>query len=240
MIPMDYQIARVWDIPIRVHISLILFLPIIAWQFSPVMGEGMTAWFWGLGTAVGLFVSVALHELGHSLVALRMGFRVREILLLPIGGAAQLEQIPSRPRQELLMALAGPAVSLLTGIVCWGVGWGLHNNPRWGYAATMFIHLAVLNVGLAIFNMLPSFPMDGGRVFRAILTPKLGRLKATALAVGIGKTIAVILGVLGAFPPFNLLLVAIAFFLYSTASAEYRMVQREATWADRSRPPPLP
>lgn len=238
MISSDYQIARIAGIPIRVHFSLIIFLPIIAWYFSPVMGTGWTAWFWGLGIAVGLFISVALHELGHSLVALQMGFRVREIILLPIGGAAQLEQIPSRPRQELIMALAGPAVSLLVGVVCWGAEWSCHGDPRWGRASILFFHLAVLNIWLAIFNMLPSFPMDGGRVFRALLTPKLGRLKATRLAVGIGKTIAVIFGILGAFPPFNFLLIAIAFFLYSTASAEYRIVQREETRAVRSSPLP--
>lgn len=238
MLTTDFQIARIWGIPIRVHFTLIIFLPIIAWQYSPFMGEGRFVWLWGLGTAVGLFVSVALHELGHSLIALRMGFRVMEILLLPIGGAAQLERMPTQPRQELVMALAGPAVSLLLGAACGVAGWGCRGLPGWGQIPTMLVHLAVINVGLTLFNLVPSFPMDGGRVFRAVLTPRLGRLKATQLAAGIGKIIAVVFGIFGAYPPFNLMLVTIAFFLYSTAGAEYRMVQHEEAWKSRRNLPP--
>jgi len=227
MIKFDYPVARIWGIPIKAHISLVIFLPVIACYFSPMIGRGLAAWMWGLVIAIGLFASVALHELGHSFIALKYGFRVREILLLPIGGVARLERVPPEPRQELLMAIAGPAVSLVLALSVW-----------WAANAVFFVFqlmtirkvlsiIASMNVLLALFNLLPSFPMDGGRIFRALLAPKLGRLRATRLAANTGKAMAVIFGIIGAYPPFNLLLVAIAFFLYSTAGAEYRMVQLE-------------
>ncbi|NLB60392.1 MAG: hypothetical protein GX806_04905 [Lentisphaerae bacterium] len=217
-----YQIARLWSIPIRVHFSLLLFLPLIAWQFSVLMGAGLMAWLWGLAVAVGLFASVALHELGHALVALRMGFRVREILLLPIGGVAQLERLPTRPRQELAIALAGPGVSLLLSLLLWFVAQLVYP----GKIMWLGLLLAKINVVLAIFNLLPAFPMDGGRVFRAVLTPLAGRRRATRLAAGLGRILAIGLALLGIYPPFNLLLVAIAFFIYASAGAEYRLVQQ--------------
>ncbi len=233
MLTTSYQIARIWGIPIRVHFSLVLFLPIIALQFSPILGEGWLAWLWGLSAALGLFASVALHELGHSLVALRLGFWVREILLLPIGGAAQLARMPRQPRQELVIALAGPAVSLLLGIIFWALVRGSGPSLAASNINRVFVILMQLNIALAIFNLLPSFPMDGGRVLRALLTPFLGRLRATRLAVILGRGLAILLGLVGAFPPFNLLLVAIAFFLYSMAGAEYRMVLGEETKPSR-------
>lgn len=237
---MAYKIAKVFGIPIRVHLSLMLFLPIIAWQFTPIMGYGFPGWIWGLGMAVSLFVCVALHELGHSLAAREMGLRVREILLLPIGGIAQLDRMPSRPRQEFLLAVAGPAVSLLLAALFW---WGARivaeEFALVNTALAMHV-LAYINCVLALFNLIPSFPMDGGRAFRALLTPRLGRLRATRWATNIGKLTAVLLGLLGVSPPINIILVAIAFFLYSSASAEYRMVklaERRKSAAPGASPP---
>lgn len=217
------QVAKVWGIPIKVHFSLLILLPFIAFRFSPMIGNDFIAWILGLTLAVGLFFCIALHELGHSLVALKMNCRVREILLLPIGGAAQLERIPSLPWQELVMAIAGPAVSMLLGVICLLAAFSMGNT----YAGKALEIMGKINIILAVFNLIPSFPMDGGRVFRALLTPKLGRLRATRWAANIGKMIAVIFGLIGATQPYNLFLIAIAFFLYSTASGEYRMVQIE-------------
>ena len=227
MIRWEYSICKILGIPIKVHISLLLFLPVIAYHFSFLTGRNFSGWVYGLLIAIGLFVSVTLHELGHSFVAIRNNFPVREILLLPIGGAARLERLPSKPRQELLMALAGPAVSFLLFVLLGTLSlivYFLFGFPNIG---KMIGILAWLNLILALFNLIPSFPMDGGRVFRAALTPKLGRLTATRIAVKIGKVIAVFFGLLGACPPFNPLLIAIAFFLYAMAGAEYRMVEYE-------------
>lgn len=223
----EFQIARIYGIPIRLHISLLVLFPVFAFHFSAGMGEGWIAWGWGLAVAVLLFASVALHELGHSVVALSMGVRVKAISLLPIGGIAQLERMPRLPRQEFLLALAGPVVSVLLAGICWLGAYAVYFQLGWQNASHVLANLALINFWLALFNLIPSFPMDGGRIFRAMLTPWLGRLRATGVAAGIGKTLAVIFGVLGAYPPLNLPLVAIAFFVYITATAEYRQVQRE-------------
>lgn len=223
----ETQIARIWGVPIRVHLSLWLLLPIFAVQFSPVAGQGLPALGWGLVLAVGLFTSVALHELGHTFVAIRLGFPVREILLLPIGGAAQLERAPSRPAQEFFLALAGPLVSLLLAALCWYGARGVAAAQLGIYLFRVLQVLAEINLMLMLFNLLPAFPMDGGRILRALLTPGLGRLRATRWAVRIGKLAALVFGVFAVWPPMNLLLLVIAFFLYTTAGAEYRLVLME-------------
>ena len=233
MIKFEYPIVKIWGIPIKAHLSLLFFLPVIAFYFSPMMGHGLAGWVWGLIIAIGLFVSVTLHELGHSYVAIKTGFRVRKILLLPIGGAAQLESMPSQPRQELLMAITGPGVSLVLAIIALFAANAVLFVFGWKTISKVLSIMASINIMLALFNLLPSFPMDGGRVFRALLTPKLGRLSATRLAANIGKGMAVIFGIIGVYPPFNLLLIAVAFFLYSTAGAEYKMVQLEQKMKSR-------
>ena len=106
----SYKIARIYGIPIRVHLTLLLVLPIMALDFGRALGPGQ--FLWGVAAAIGLFASIALHELGHSIVAIQKGCRVRDILLLPIGGVAQLESMPTRPKDEFQVAIAGPAVSL--------------------------------------------------------------------------------------------------------------------------------
>ena len=100
MIPLEFNVARLFGIPIKVHLSLVVFMPILVWQFTPSFGGGYGAWIWGSVVVAALFVCIVLHELGHSLVAMRMRYRVLEILLLPIGGAAQMARTPSKPSQE--------------------------------------------------------------------------------------------------------------------------------------------
>jgi Zn-dependent protease len=220
----SYLIGRVLGIPVKVHITLLLFLPLIALQIAESVG--IQSILWGLLAAAGLFGSVALHELGHSVVALSKGIRVREILLLPIGGLAQLAYMPSRPRDELQIAIAGPVVSLLLAVF-----FGLLTitlgalMPYW--FSTILIVLGWVNFMLAAFNLLPSFPMDGGRIFRAWLSPRLGRVAATRIAARTGRGMAILFGILAILPPFNLMLLAIAVFIYYAANAEYRMVMAQ-------------
>ncbi|MCX6996428.1 MAG: site-2 protease family protein [Kiritimatiellaeota bacterium] len=231
----SFQIARIRGIPIRVHVTLVVFLPVIAMQLTAA--DGWVALGWGLLAAVGLFLSVALHELGHSVISQAKGCPVRDILLLPIGGIAQMTRLPDRPRDEFQIALAGPLVSAALYLIGF---WGL---APWAQAGgqksleELLALLGVINLQLALFNLLPSFPMDGGRILRAWLTPKLGRLLATRIAASLGKFMAVLFGLAGLWPPMNLMLVVIAVFLYSAAGAEYRMVAMQER---AQQPPPFP
>jgi Zn-dependent protease len=206
MIKRSYKLTTVMGIPIRVHLTLVILLLFVAFT------RGLP----GILLAAGVFISVALHELGHSWVAIRKGCRVHEIMLLPIGGVAKMEQIPSRPMDEFLMAAAGPLTSFLLAVICWLAA-------VLGILSILFIHLAAINLMLCLFNLLPSFPMDGGRIFRAFMSPRIGRLKATALAARIGRIMAVAFGIFGLLGG-NFLLVLIAIFIYNAAGAEYRAV----------------
>ena len=225
----SYDIGRVFGIPIRVHITLVLCLPIIAMQFSRAFEAASL--FWGLIMAVGLFASVALHELGHSVVALRKGCRVRQILLLPIGGIAQMEQLPSRPADEFHIAIAGPAVSFVLALAGW-FGSSLFVNLGLPSVAFALFILGLMNLMLVLFNMLPSFPMDGGRIFRAWMTPRVGRVEATRIASKIGRFMAILFGIYAIFH-FNMFLLIIAVFIYMSAGAEYRMVLMQQRFTQR-------
>lgn len=214
-----FQIAKIRGIPIRVHMTLLLFLPYIGVKLAQSVGS--SSLLWGLLAAVGLFASVALHELGHSFVAVAKGYPVRDILLLPIGGMAQLARMPERPRDEFQVAIAGPLVSLalyfaLSALAPWAAA--AHLAPL----AVLCDLLGILNLGLCLFNLLPSFPMDGGRILRAWLTPRKGRLAATRIAAGLGKIMAAIFALSGLFT-LNFMLILIAVFIYFSASMEYRM-----------------
>lgn len=224
MFNMSYRITRIWGIPIKVHITLVV-LPFIFIHFFNLI--------YGLMLTLGLLVSIVLHELGHSFVAIRKGCHVREITLMFMGGAAQMDQIPTRPLDEILMALAGPAVSLIVGQLCIVAGGQFAPDPMAPYELNIIELLGSINMGLAYFNILPAFPMDGGRVLRAALTPKLGRLKATFYAARLGKIMAVLFGVISLVTArwmpelFSPMLPIVAIFIYILAGQEYRMVQRE-------------
>lgn len=203
MIKSSYLLTTVTGIPIRIHIALIVLLICLI----PFMG------MFGLLYSAALFASIALHELGHSWVAIRKGCKVREIMLLPIGGVAKMDNIPSRPADEFLVAAAGPLTSLLLAVLF-----------NWlGQFVFLFFSLRNVNLMLCFFNLLPVFPMDGGRIFRAFMTPRLGRLKATALAARTGRILAVAGGIFGLFQG-NFFLIIIAVYIYQAAGAEYRGV----------------
>ena len=225
----SYSIGRLFGIPIRVHVTLLIFLPLFAFSFMPV--DGTQGLFYGALGAVGLFASVALHEIGHSLVARAKGSRILEILLLPIGGMARLNALPRRPIDEIQTALAGPAVSLVLGLA------GLFFAPplfSFNPLLAIVVHeVGRINVMLVLFNLIPSFPMDGGRVFRAALVPRLGRLRATQLAAKVGRGFAWLFGLWAIWPVFHggtirFTLLLIAYFIYQAAGAEARQAEWEA------------
>jgi Zn-dependent protease len=231
-----YTIATVWGIPIKLHISLLIRVAAFIYYFG---------WVHGVLLEIGLSLSILLHELGHCLYALKKGCRVREITLMCIGGAAQMEQIPRRPRDEIFMAAAGPAVSLLLCVVFIGVGTlpiSLATTTAKGadFGVNVIFLLGLMNSTLVVFNLLPAFPMDGGRILRASLTPAFGRLRATSVAARVGQIMAICFGVIGFFGfdgwGKSWLLVAVAFFVYIAAGNEYRMVMAQECASSGGRP----
>jgi Zn-dependent protease len=225
----SYEICRAFGIPIRVHISLLILLPVIALYFAPgSLGLGLLA-------VAGLFLSVALHELGHSLVGMACGYHIREIMLIPLGGMAKIDSMTRDPRHELVVSAAGPAVSLLLALLCWLLA-SAAALIGWASLAQILILFAAVNAVLGIFNLIPAFPMDGGRILRAGLTGRLGRTRATYLAARIGRALAFAFGIYS-FLHFHLLHVALAVFIFRAAGAEYEMVRiQEMTEAARSNP----
>ncbi len=252
----SFRIGSLFGIPIKLDITFLLILPFFAWiigvQIEPVvdllndfMGAdiasaaittGTTPWILGLAAALGLFGGVLLHELGHSLTAQKYGFPIESITLWLLGGIAALSEMPEDWRQEFNIAIAGPIVSVLVGVASYGL-FLLTPGLLEGVASpavvdgTLFVlgYLALLNVALAIFNMVPAFPMDGGRVLRAMLARNRPYAKATQQAASIGKMFAILMGLFGVVW-FNILLIAVAFFIYIAATTESRQVTMKAAF----------
>jgi Zn-dependent protease/CBS domain-containing protein len=228
-----FRIATIRGIPIRIHFSFLLVLPLIAYGFGRAFVEAArladvppeelhgSPFVWGLGIAVALFLSVLVHELAHSLYALHRGGRVREITLLMIGGVSQIEQLPKSARHEAVMALVGPLASLVLGAVLYLL-YRAAGEASFNVRFALF-HLGTLNLFLGVFNLLPAFPMDGGRILRSLLAGKMGTVRATRIASRVGKGFAVLFGIWG-FLTFNMLLLLIAFFVFVGADAESRAV----------------
>ena len=240
MLGPSYKLARVWGIPIKVNITLIALLLLIG--IAAEMTEGVAGLVRNLLLIVAVFASIALHELAHSFVALRKGCRVREITLLFFGGAAQMERIPTRPRDEFQMAGAGPAFSLLLGALCWSLGAFMPLHPAFygswvGHELNILQFVGMMNFGLAGFNLLPAFPLDGGRIFRALMTRRIGRLPATFVASRVGRLFALGMGMYG-LTHYDAdgwwILVPIAVFVYIAAGKEYAMAveQESHAWPD--------
>lgn len=228
------QIGKVMGIPVRLHWTFLVVILYVAWAFSSVSvpffgnpyGFGAVEpvsvrWAYSLIFAVFLFICVALHELGHSYIARRSGIEIRSITLYFFGGVASMEEIPRNPSLELKMAFAGPAVSGIVGIACVLLAQSTSFLGRGHPLPVLLWTLGVMNIILMIFNLLPAFPMDGGRVLRAWLATHMPYVAATRRAAGIGKLFAIFLGILGLFS-FNFFLLFIAFFVYIGASEEER------------------
>jgi Zn-dependent protease/CBS domain-containing protein len=221
-----------WSIPIgavkgteiRLHLTFLLFL---LWIGIAHHAEGgWDAALQGVVFMALLFLCVLLHELGHVFAARRYGIQTPDITLLPIGGVARLERIPEEPGQELVVALAGPAVNLVIAALLWLALGGI--VPPEGLevqrpGVDMLARLASVNIFLALFNLIPAFPMDGGRVLRALLSYRMGNVRATQVAAGIGQALAFGLGLLGLFG--NPILIFIALFVWLGAGAEAHQAQ---------------
>ncbi len=229
-------IAKVKGIHIRVHVTFALVLVWAAFDWGVRQGLGLTGAFYGISIISLLFLCVTLHELGHSLVAMHYGAHVHDITLLPIGGVARMESEMAHPAQEFWMALSGPAVNLVLAIALGAaamplLGWRalgglsvLLNRLSTPSLEKLLVDLVTANVGLAVFNLLPAFPMDGGRILRALLASRMGQLNATHLATRIGQGLALLLGVIGLFSgAINLMLIAT--FIFVGAQQEWRGTQ---------------
>lgn len=240
----SFRIGSVLGIPLRLDITFLLVLPLFAWIIGsqieqlldilhPLLPVEVVAddlqgnnleWLVGLAGALGLFVSVIFHELGHSVVANRYGYPIDSITLWIFGGIAQLSDMPEHWRHELTIALAGPAVSVALGVLIYVPLVAVDGPP---ILVFLLAYLAVMNVALAIFNMLPAFPMDGGRVLRSLLARNRSFPDATRVASEVGKLLAFLMGIVGLLG-LNIVLIGIAFFIYIAASGEAQRVMTEA------------
>jgi Zn-dependent protease/CBS domain-containing protein len=226
------QLGKIMGIPVWLHWSFLVVILYVAWAFAtfsaPIFGRTYgfggveptsLRWSFSLGFAVLLFVCVGLHELGHSYVARKSGVAIRSITLYFFGGVAAMEEIPRNPGLELKMAFAGPAVSGIIGLACVILA-NLASVPDdRNPVAIMLWTLGVMNLILMIFNLLPAFPMDGGRLLRAWFATRMSYITATRTAASIGKMFAIFMLVIGLFS-FNFLLLFVAFFVYMGASEE--------------------
>ena len=222
-----YRIAKVAGIEVRVHATFFLLLAFYAWTFYE--HGGLEASLFGVAFTLAIFLCVVLHEFGHAFAARRFGILTPDITLLPIGGVARLARMPSNPWQELVIALAGPAVNVLIAGLLMAVRGrvpflGDFERPE-GTVAGFLDNLLLINIFLVAFNMIPAFPMDGGRVLRALLAVPLGAARATLIAARVGQGIAILFAV-SAFTPFGgPMLMLIAAFVFVGAQQELLMVR---------------
>jgi Zn-dependent protease len=228
------QLGRIMGIPVRLHWTFLLVVLYVAWAFAsfsqPVFGRtyGLGSiepasfrWTYSLVFAVVLFACVALHELGHSYIAHKNGIEIKSITLYFFGGVSALEEIPRNPRLELQMAFAGPAVSGIIGLASVLLASLFTEGSA---AAIIFWTLGIMNLILMLFNLIPAFPMDGGRLLRAWFATRMPYIRATRNAAGIGKMFAIMMFMLGLFY-FNFFLLFVAFFVYVGASEEEKATE---------------
>ena len=225
----SFQIARIRGISIKVHISFFLILILGAVQWGGMTGTIGGA-LYGVVLMILLFTCVTLHELGHSLVAVHFGIPVREITLLPLGGVSLITRNPDKPIQEMLIAIAGPLVNVVIAAILFvalggfgGVdllnGRGLLLNMGKPSLTSMLLWLLAANVSLVVFNLIPAFPLDGGRFMRALLAMPLGYRRATRIASIVGQVIALGIGIFGLVDG-NFILILIAVFVFFGAGQE--------------------
>jgi stage IV sporulation protein FB len=221
------NIGNVAGTVVRIHLTFLLFL---AWIFAASYASSGADAAWNtLLFILLLFLCVLLHEFGHIFTARAFGVTTPYVTLLPIGGVAQLDRIPEEPRQEFLIAIAGPLVNVaIAAILILFAGADLQSNATAIDNAhiSMVDRLAAVNLFIALFNMIPAFPMDGGRVLRAALASRLGYVRATEIAASIGQFVAFALGFIGLM--YSPILIFIAIFVYLAASSEAHMVALRA------------
>jgi len=226
------KLGKLLGIDVYLHFTFLLLLTFLGFYYWRA-SHSIAATLQGVAFIVALFGCVVLHELGHALMARRYGIQTRDITLLPIGGIARLEKMPEKPMQELWVALAGPAVNvviaavLLVGLTATGGFTPLEEISATG--GSFWQRLLLLNLTLVAFNLLPAFPMDGGRVLRALLAMRLGRRRATAIAANVGQGMAILFAIFGFF--YNPFLIFIGIFVYLGAQAEAGMVEMQSALA---------
>lgn len=234
----SFRIGTIRGIPIRIHFTFLFVLPLLAFLFGSVFQTAAELadvppeairghpYVWGLGIAVMLFVGVLIHELAHALYAIRTGGKVIDITLLMIGGVSRISEPPNEVKHQAWMAAAGPLTSLALGAIAFGVYALLAGTQAFDLQFAVF-YIGYLNVLIGVFNLLPAFPMDGGRILRALLVRRKGPVGATQTAAAVGKGFALLFGLLGILS-FNIFLLLIAFFVYIGAEGESRQVLMEA------------
>ena len=217
-------IFRIAGIQLRIHVTFVLLIAWLAFGYyaqggSPAAAEGVIF-------VLLLFLCVVLHEFGHALAAKAFGINTPDITLLPIGGVARLERMPEEPKQELLIAVAGPAVNVVIALGLFVAGGSFINpfvNPAAPERVGLVSQLLIINVLLVAFNLLPAFPMDGGRVLRALLAARMSYARATQIAATVGQGFAFVFGFIGL--SWNPFLIFIALFVYIGASQEAALAQ---------------
>jgi Zn-dependent protease/CBS domain-containing protein len=217
-------IFRIAGIQLRIHVTFVLLIAWLAFGYyaqggSPAAAEGVIF-------VLLLFLCVVLHEFGHALAAKAFGINTPDITLLPIGGVARLERMPEEPKQELLIAVAGPAVNVVIALGLFVAGGSFINpfvNPAAPERVGLVSQLLIINVLLVAFNLLPAFPMDGGRVLRALLAIRMSYARATQIAATVGQGFAFVFGFIGLI--WNPFLIFIALFVYIGASQEAALAQ---------------
>lgn len=223
-----YTIGRIGDTEVKVHLTFMLFL--IWWAVGGYQQAGVSGAFAAALWLLAVFGCILLHEFGHIFTARQFGVRTPDVILLPIGGVARLERIPEEPKQELLIAIAGPAVTAAIALVLFGVIWLSGNDAGLGDLSPSRPFLSLLmnvNVYLLLFNLIPAFPMDGGRVLRALLASRMGLVRGTRVAATLGQVLAGV-GGLYAITIGHPLAVLVAFFVFLGASAEAEAVETRA------------
>ncbi len=213
----SFKIGTAWGIPIELHLTFILLIAAVFILSYPA--------FYPFFLILFLFVFVFFHELAHSVVARHYGIKVRKIILYPIGGVSEIEEIPDKPSQEWRMAVSGPLMSLGLGAVLLGLGAlitpeMLSSISSFSVTGNFLLDLAILNFSLGLFNLIPAFPMDGGRVFRALLAERMKFSDATRYAVYIGKVFGIAMIIFGFIFQGYFLLILVGFFVYIGASEE--------------------
>lgn len=224
------KLGRLAGIPVFVHWTFAILLVFVWWTYA-AQGKGTYEIFLGLALVILIFVCVTLHELGHALAARRYGIKTSSITLLPIGGVAQLEKMPRDPKQELIVAIAGPAVNVLIALLLLPVVWYIFGHKAFGEidltkpsALLLPAQLLWINIILVLFNLVPAFPMDGGRILRALLASKLDYAIATRVAARVGQASAILFVIWGLISG-NIFLLFIALFVFLGAEAEAQQAE---------------
>ncbi len=228
----SWKLGTFAGIDVFMHVTFLILLGWVALSHW-IAGDSLAAAVEGVGFILALFACVVLHEYGHALTARRYGIKTRDITLLPIGGVARLERMPDKPTQELWVALAGPAVNVVIAIVLFAwlqVTSSLVPIADLEVGRGSFVErLMVVNLFLVGFNLLPAFPMDGGRVVRALLAMRMEYTRATHIAASLGQSVAILFGFIGLFS--NPFLLFIAFFVWIGAAQEASMTQMKSALA---------